>query len=292
MACTSEELGWLRKLGRTVGGAVKKVDVSAWRPVDLANVEWRSFDLADAMEQGLAQELTSNFVTAPAQGEAKRLIVEDSRDGTQHILMSENGSPLLFARKGGQGESLDIYIATGGDPPTGLGPAFTVTASGSENETWTLTADRCEQCAYLPRERRCCAAGGRRELARIQHKREKLGQGTMMCMEVDLPELNAERTPVCSVARGVGTQRKLHLQSKCPVWSNKLRALTLDFHGRVKLASHKNFQLQRTGEELSPPNEPELLFGKSGENTFVLDYRTPLGMVEAFAIVLSTRAWI
>jgi len=259
--------------------------------MDLANMEWRSFELADAMEQGLAQELTSNFVTAPVQGEVKRVIVEDSLDGTQHVLLTEDGSPLLFARKGCRGNKLDIYIATGGDPPIGLGPAFSITAEGSKSETWTLTSDRCEQCAYLPRERRCCAAAGQRELARIRHQREQVGPCTMMCMEVDLPELTDDRTPACSVVGGQGTQRKCRLVSKRPVWNERLQALTLDFHGRVKMTSHKNFQLQHSGEELSPPSEPELLFGKAGENSWVLDYRTPLGMVEAFAIVLSTRIW-
>ena len=57
----------------------------------------------------------------------------------------------------------------------------------------------------------------------------------------------------------------------------------LNFHGRVTVASVKNFQLVR-------PDEPERIvaqFGKVGTDRFHLDFREPLTALQAFAIVLS-----
>ena len=34
-----------------------------------------------------------------------------------------------------------------------------------------------------------------------------------------------------------------------------------------------------------------MLFGKIDEDEFVLDYRHPLGMAQAFAVALSTKDW-
>jgi len=49
------------------------------------------------------------------------------------------------------------------------------------------------------------------------------------------------------------------------------------------MASAKNFQL----EVPDMPGKNKLLFGKVGDNQFVLDYRSPLGAVQAFAAALT-----
>lgn len=76
------------------------------------------------------------------------------------------------------------------------------------------------------------------------------------------------------------------LRNKSPRWNNGLKCWCLNFRGRVKLASVKNFQLVRTGEE----EERVLMqFGKVGDDLFVLDFNpTALSALQAFAIALST----
>merc|ERR1719443_1205358 len=100
-----------------------------------------------------------------------------------------------------------------------------------------------------------------------------------MCMEVDLPALRSNGSPGIWCERTGSTQQE------------KLRLLTLDFRGRCSKASSKNFQLETPGIRRGKKEDTELLFGKTDVDTFVLDYRYPLGMAQAFAIALSTKDW-
>ena len=56
------------------------------------------------------------------------------------------------------------------------------------------------------------------------------------------------------------------------IWSDDLEAWTMDFHGRVKLASKKNFLLVSE----NAPKDVLMLFGKVAKTHFSLDYRAPL----------------
>jgi len=300
MACAQEgQLSWFRQLGRTAGqavGLVKPDGDSApvkQRIADAAEAPWRAFELADAMEQGLAMELTTGFVV-PLQIElpARRLKVTRSEDKEEHVLRSEGGEPLLVARSFENGRRVNIYVPTGGDPPLAVGPAFTLLAEGN-GDRFTLTCERCECCEYLPQAGACCSGAGKRVLAHICHSRQEIGGGSAMCMDVDLPALQADGTPAvwCTRSGAAGQGSKLSLESRLPRWSKRLQSLALDFRGRVKCTSSKNFQLQLPREKPGKEGDVELLFGKTAANTFVLDYKHPLGMAQAFGIALSTRDW-
>jgi hypothetical protein len=271
-------------------------------PLDV--VQWKSFDLADVMEAGLARELTTSFTTAPPLGKAaSRLVVERSTDRTQHLLKSADDEALLLAMCDEEDHAvINFYVPTEGDQPVALGPAFQLAAEDDELTSWTLTTDRCECCEFLPAPRGCCSGKGRRacrrELARIYHTREDFGQCSMVSMEVELPALRPDNSPSlwCSSSGGAEGKQRLLLESRRPTWNARLKSLMLDFHGRCSKASIQNVQLDLvTGEEFEddPPKsgEPELLFGKTGLSTFVLDYRHPLGMAQAFAIALTTSMW-
>jgi len=89
------------------------------------------------------------------------------------------------------------------------------------------------------------------------------------------------------------------LQQKKPKWNDKTQSFNLNFHGRVKLASVKNFILlyvgqTRTESEELLANTPEgdreaLLFGKINEqDQFTMDVRWPLSPMQAFAICISS----
>lgn len=74
------------------------------------------------------------------------------------------------------------------------------------------------------------------------------------------------------------------LKNKTPKWNPKRRAWTLDFHGRVKTSSVKNFQLVDPKE-----NERVILqHGKVGFDDFTMDMQWPMSPVTAFAICLSS----
>ncbi|KAL4290156.1 hypothetical protein GQ457_14G014110 [Hibiscus cannabinus] len=83
----------------------------------------------------------------------------------------------------------------------------------------------------------------------------------------------------------------LVLTNKAPRWHEQLQCWCLNFHGRVTVASVKNFQLVVSPE--NGPAGPEhnkiiLQFGKVGKDLFTMDYRYPISAFQAFAICLSS----
>jgi tubby-related protein 1 len=85
----------------------------------------------------------------------------------------------------------------------------------------------------------------------------------------------------------------LTFETKKPEWNEELQAWTLNFNGRVKMASKKNFLLVP-----NPKNEAMdeefgsqticLRFGKVLKDRFSLDYRHPISPFQAFAIALTS----
>lgn len=83
----------------------------------------------------------------------------------------------------------------------------------------------------------------------------------------------------------------LVLKNKSPRWHEQLQCWCLNFHGRVTVASVKNFQLVASPE--NGPSGPEhekiiLQFGKVEKDLFTMDYRYPISAFQAFAICLSS----
>ncbi|MBN8157077.1 hypothetical protein J0J30_24070, partial [Vibrio vulnificus] len=79
--------------------------------------------------------------------------------------------------------------------------------------------------------------------------------------------------------------------NKAPRWHEQLQCWCLNFHGRVTVASVKNFQLVASAENGTPGPEHEriiLQFGKVGKDLFTMDYGYPISAFQAFAICLST----
>ncbi|CAL9219841.1 unnamed protein product [Arabidopsis halleri] len=82
----------------------------------------------------------------------------------------------------------------------------------------------------------------------------------------------------------------LVLSNKTPRWHEQLRCWCLNFHGRVTVASVKNFQLVALSDrETGLPSERIILqFGKVGKDMFTMDYGYPISAFQAFAICLSS----
>ncbi|KAK9933683.1 hypothetical protein M0R45_020864 [Rubus argutus] len=81
------------------------------------------------------------------------------------------------------------------------------------------------------------------------------------------------------------------LRNKAPRWHEQLQCWCLNFHGRVTVASVKNFQLVASPENgpAGPEHEKIILqFGKVGKDLFTMDYRYPISAFQAFSICLSS----
>lgn len=83
------------------------------------------------------------------------------------------------------------------------------------------------------------------------------------------------------------------LRNKAPRWHEHLQCWCLNFHGRVTVASVKNFQLVAAADPNDPTGSRDedtvlLQFGKVDDDIFTMDYRQPLSAFQAFAISLSS----
>ncbi|XP_022877370.1 tubby-like F-box protein 7 [Olea europaea var. sylvestris] len=83
------------------------------------------------------------------------------------------------------------------------------------------------------------------------------------------------------------------LKNKAPRWHEQLECWCLNFHGRVTVASVKNFQLVAIVDQSRPGGKGDeetvlLQFGKVADDTFTMDYRQPLSAFQAFAICLTS----
>jgi tubby and related proteins len=87
-------------------------------------------------------------------------------------------------------------------------------------------------------------------------------------------------------------ENKMVLKNKSPRWHEQLQCWCLNFHGRVTVASVKNFQLVASDANDSTnqaDNDDVILqFGKIGKDLFTMDYRYPISAFQAFAICLSS----
>ena len=88
---------------------------------------------------------------------------------------------------------------------------------------------------------------------------------------------------------------RLVVKTKKPTWNEELCAWTLNFNGRVKQASKKNFLI--VAENGNDSMEDEfgdqkifLRFGKMSKQRFTLDFRYPLAPMVALAVCCTTFA--
>ncbi|CAK9145517.1 unnamed protein product [Ilex paraguariensis] len=96
-----------------------------------------------------------------------------------------------------------------------------------------------------------------------------------------------------TLSRHLDGQRdgSLVLENKTPRWHEQLQCWCLNFHGRVTVASVKNFQLVASPQngQAGPEHDKVILqFGKVGKDVFTMDYRYPISAFQAFAICLSS----
>jgi len=156
----------------------------------------------------------------------------------------------------------------------------------------------------------------RQMLAHMIHSKQKIAQTTSEAhhMQVKLPALRDNAAFRCvwcprtqpadksGVVPLPAEDEVISTESQLPVWNAARGSLSLRFaEGRVKKASAKNFLLvqpsekepgkkgRRGGEEAVPRGVMQ--FGKSKKQTYVLDVRHPMSLLQAMGISLSTYGW-
>jgi len=308
MAVIGEEIGWLSstaalaqsKVGRQLSSLVQSCNRQQVHPegrsvgsktgdVPDEPRQWTAFEYADLMEQGLSGGIAHSFMSVPTKDEEVRLCVKRSPDRKEFLLTTEDGANLLLARRNDNNAGYRIYVAGEGDPPSALGPAFSLMPNATADR-WTLDATVCDQCEG--RGKRLC---GSRGLAKINHFIVAAGrddQGKILCMDVEIPAVSKHGDadvwcPMCKGSQVNSQQKSLELVTRRPKWNARRKSLSLDFFGRCNLASARNFQLAVSGK----PDKVTLLFGKVGTDQFVMDFKRPLSTVQAFAAAVSTSVW-
>lgn len=262
--------------------------------------EQDGFDLADRMEKGISRELVTEFMQ-PLRRSSRLWKFQVQRLEDQSFrLCCNSGEFLMFARMSGEKNLVHFYPydLSRSVQATSSRPCFTMTFD-DKRTVWKLAQERCESCHHLPRHL-SCTCRGKQQVASIRHSRQAVGDGVQYCMDCNIPMVHSDgsRDIWCprivdqdmgssSPPASPGKTRVLTLQTKMPVWHEEVESLVLDFRGRSVLPSAKNFQL------VSPtsPNHVVCQFGKIAHNTFGLDFRHPLSVIQAFSFALTTAFW-
>lgn len=79
-------------------------------------------------------------------------------------------------------------------------------------------------------------------------------------------------------------QEPRKLKNRDPVWDPQYHSWTLNFGGRVKRKSARNFQIMEQNEQ---KQHNFLIFGRIDAESFVLDYRNPFTALQAYCLALS-----
>mmetsp|Transcript_57759 Transcript_57759/g.135055 ORF Transcript_57759/g.135055 Transcript_57759/m.135055 type:complete len:282 (+) Transcript_57759:74-919(+) len=254
-------------------------------------------DLLDAMEQGFAKEVTTAYTTPlDSRSGERRLTVERAENRRDFQLLSEWGETLLLAKGNKDCTKFEICLAgeTNEEGAYKPGAAFQLqTSSEGALGDWTLSSQHCESCASSPQPIQACRrAADKRVLAKFHQYQVDIGEGQAFCMDINIPEVTeGDRPPVwCACCSGCAATPGMKLTSRRPKWSARQNTLALDFHGRCKVSSTKNFMLEWPGSERRK-EDVKLLFGKVNANTFNLDISQPFSLVQAFAAALSVSKW-
>jgi hypothetical protein len=263
----------------------------------------RAFEIADTLEQGLAREIVTDFMH-PLRRSSKlwRFHVVRSDDRLQYRLFSDEGDFLMFARTSPEARKVQFFLYSPGDNKENDSlfdpsrPAFTMSWNEAKTE-WRLVQEKCENCQFSPKHLSCASCCGKQQVAFIKHSRTPIGDGIFNCMEVHVPGLYSDESRVIwcpKLGRGdLGIEpdddsyESQRLLTKKPAWNDEVESLVLDFKARSMLSSAKNFQLALRKR----PEHVICQYGKIGSNTFSLDFRYPLSVVQAFGTALTTMFW-
>ncbi|KNA09857.1 hypothetical protein SOVF_149710 [Spinacia oleracea] len=245
------------------------------------------------------------------------LIKRDKRNSTFYLYLSvspssfsERGKFLLAARRYRRGAhteyiiSLDVDdLSQGSQAYVGklssdfLGTNFTIYDSQPPHDGAKPSSSRSTR-RFASKQISPQVSAGNFEVGQVSYKFNLLksrGPRRMICslkcpgpVETSLDQKEDAKIKLAEIDSSYTV-----LRNKAPRWHEHLQCWCLNFHGRVTVASVKNFQLVATVDQSQPGGKGDeevvlLQFGKVGDDTFTMDYRQPLSAFQAFAICLTS----
>ena len=133
----------------------------------------------------------------------------------------------------------------------------------------------------------------RQELGVITFKHSMVGKRGPRSIRVIIPRLDEDMVPLCTqdlLTMGKSEPPSEDVQmfrSKDPSWNKQVKAYVLNFHGRVTMASVKNFQLEDVNDDRTETQEL-FQFGRVDTDLFNLDFAHPFTPMQAFGIALAS----
>ena len=125
----------------------------------------------------------------------------------------------------------------------------------------------------------------RREICAVQYDMNVMGR-VPNSMQVFVPQ-KSER--VNSMEKTRKTKGSTYTcRTRKPSWSDVTQSWTMDFRGRCKVASKKNFLI--VSDDIMKSEQVMLLFGKVKKDLFSLDFRAPFSVAAALGSVLPSFA--
>jgi tubby-related protein 1 len=100
--------------------------------------------------------------------------------------------------------------------------------------------------------------------------------------------LDTERALARALSSRVVDDEGAHVstfKNRSPIWDERYQAYVLNFMGRVRIASVKNFQIV---QQDNVANETLLQFGRVSSTVFSMDVQWPLSIVQAFGVCLTS----
>ena len=136
-----------------------------------------------------------------------------------------------------------------------------------------------------------------RELVRIAHTSMLIKSGTFTQIRVEVPPMGVKWCPLAvdtSAKRGVlqeGNSRgpsSISYRTRIPIWSDKFKALALEFKNRHIQPSRRNYHLL-----FEPSQTPACYFYRTAKSEYVLEIlpESRLSIMQAFCIALTTSLW-
>ena len=161
----------------------------------------------------------------------------------------------------------------GGVIPNMLGTTFTVVDSGMAFNS-KIDVNMLPSKGYA-----------RREICAVQYDMNIMGR-VPNSMQIYVPR-KSER--VYSMEKHRKTRNGVYAcRTRKPKWSDRNQSWTMDFRGRCKVASKKNFLI--VCDDIKDSDQVLLLFGKMKKDMFSLDFRAPFSVAAALGSVLPSFA--
>ncbi|XP_031104747.1 tubby-like F-box protein 7 [Ipomoea triloba] len=323
-----DAVSWANMLPEILGDIIRRVEVADERWPSRQNVvacgcvckRWREVTLETVKSSLHAGKITFPACLkqpGPRDAPLQCFIKRDKKNSTFYLYLGlspslvDKGKFLLAARRCRTGAHTEYVISLDADDLSQRSKAYVgKLRSDFLGTNFTIYDSQPPHSGAKPSSSRSC----RRFTSKQISPQVPAGNFEIGCVsyKFNLLKSRGPRRMVCSLeclSSGDTNTDRLHdtimekpscaaipytvLRNKAPRWHEHLQCWCLNFHGRVTVASVKNFQLVATLDQSQPGGKGDeetviLQFGKVGDDVFTMDYRKPLSAFQAFAICLTS----